>query len=289
MVTVGSACTGYGGLDLALELVFGPIDLRWVCEFDKHPSTILSTRFPGVPNHGDVKLTNWNEVEPVDLFCAGYPCQPFSGAGHRKGKDDPRHLWPWLADAIGAVRPGLVVLENVAGHLTLGLADVLGDLAALGYDARWGVVRASDAGAPHSRERVFIAATDASGERHGRGQDSRGVGRMDGAHEESAPERERSRTKPVDRDAPAWGRYEPAIRRWERITGRRAPRPVESDRLSVRFVEWMMGLPAGWVTDVDIPRDAQRKALGNGVVPQQAALALRLLGVTSGEVAGTVR
>jgi DNA (cytosine-5)-methyltransferase 1 len=80
----------------------------------------------------------------------------------------------------------------------------------------------------------------------------------------------------------AWGAYWPAIARWETVTGRRAPRPTEpgrtGERLSPRFVEWMQGLPEGWVTDVPgLSRNAMLKALGNGVVPQQAALALRLL------------
>ena len=79
-----------------------------------------------------------------------------------------------------------------------------------------------------------------------------------------------------------FGPYTPAIRRWESVLGRPAPSPTEPNkdgrpRLSARFVEFLMGLPAGWVTDVDIPRSAQLKALGNGVVPQQALLALSLL------------
>jgi DNA (cytosine-5)-methyltransferase 1 len=81
---------------------------------------------------------------------------------------------------------------------------------------------------------------------------------------------------------PDWGIYEPAVRRWEAVFGRPAPDPTElgtrgQPRLSARFVEWMMGLPSGWVTDIDIPRTAQMRALGNGVVPQQAIHALRRL------------
>ena len=88
--------------------------------------------------------------------------------------------------------------------------------------------------------------------------------------------------EPADCGAIQWGIYGPAIRRWERILGRPAPRPTElgrnGPRLSPVFVEFMMGLPVGWVTDVpDLPRNAQLKALGNGCVPQQVLLALRLL------------
>ncbi|MXI30814.1 hypothetical protein GRW10_22625, partial [Escherichia coli] len=89
---------------------------------------------------------------------AGYPCQPFSQAGHRKGINDERHLWPYVFDAIKHLRPRIAFFENVRGHLTLGLTEVLEDLASIGWDAQWTCVRASDVGAPHHRERLFILA-----------------------------------------------------------------------------------------------------------------------------------
>lgn len=328
---IGSLCSGYGGLDLGLLAYLGSsASVAWHVEFDDAPGRILDHHWPGIPNHLDVTDTRWADVEPVDWLTAGYPCQPFSLAGKRKGATDERHLWPYIAHAIGVLRPGGVLLENVAGHVSLGLGTVLGDLARLGYDARWGVVRASEAGAPHRRARVFIVAADTRGEAFGLGSGLRpsraarlGRGRPDdhGAPGVPAPvadtDRDAVREQPVglgrgcgsavvglvgtdtapDADEagsqgrepasghhlPAWGAYEPAITRWERIIGRPAPTPVETGpkggaRLSPRFVEWLMGLPAGHVTDVPgLSRNAQLKALGNGVVPQQAALALKLL------------
>lgn len=300
---IGSLCSGYGGLDLAVEQHFNATT-AWHVEYEAAPSRILAAHW-SAPNYGDVTTTDWSTVEPVEIITAGYPCQPFSVAGKRKGTDDNRHLWPGVAHAISVLRPRLVVLENVRGHVSLGFDAVLGDLAELGYDARWGVVRASDAGAPHGRARLFIIATDTRGEVSQLGPGLRaskpeglGWGRPDHdgpqaptAHANGLglPRRTPSGRVPEQPwnpggcDAPAdfsWGAYGPAIARWESIT-RPAPRPTQpgrtAERLSPAFVEWMMGLPAGWVTDVGLTRTQQLKALGNGVVPQQARLALQLL------------
>lgn len=169
---VGSFCTGVGGLDLAVERHFGAVSC-WHSEVEPAPLTVLEREWPGVPNLGDLTTLDWSQVEPVDIITAGYPCQPFSHAGLRKGSSDARHLWPYIAEAVRVLRPRWVVLENVAGHLTLGFGDVLGDLAEAGFDAEWCVLRASDVGAPHRRERVFVVASDASGA--GTGWDDRAV------------------------------------------------------------------------------------------------------------------
>ena len=163
-LNIGSFCTGIGGLDLATAAHFGA-DVVWHCEFDAAPSRVLDHHFPGVPNHGDIKTTDWTQVAPVDIVTAGYPCQPFSTAGQRKGNEDERHLWPAIRDAISHLRPKFVVLENVRGHLSLGFADVLADLTGLGFNAEWGCFRSSDVGAPHRRERLYVVATstDADG------------------------------------------------------------------------------------------------------------------------------
>ena len=311
---VGSLFSGYGGAEMAVQAVWPDAEPAWFVEYDKAPSAVLAHHWPDVPNYGDVTTVDWSSLERVDILTAGWPCQPFSHAGQRRGTDDERHLWPYVAAAVRVLRPRYLLGENVAGHLSLGFDTVLADLAALGFDVRWGVVRASDAGAPHRRARLFIVATtdadciggdragvhgqgergwpesadgshataDASGQRHGPGQDRAGLGRLDGRDARSARQRQRSREESGDRSAAdRWGTYTAAIRRWEHVLGRRAPAPTEpgrtGPRLSPRFVEWMQGLPDGWVTDTSIPRAAQLKALGNGIVPAQAALALRLL------------
>lgn len=160
-ITIGSLCTGYGGLDLAVMEHFGA-SVIWHSEIDKHAAAVAAQRFPGIPNLGDLKTVDWGDVERPDILTAGYPCQPFSQAGLRKGHEDERHLWPYIADAVRTLRPRLVVCENVRNHLRIGFREVLADLADMGFDAEWGVVRASDAGAPHQRSRLFFAAWPAA-------------------------------------------------------------------------------------------------------------------------------
>ena len=191
------------------------------------------------------------------------------------------------------------------------LGRVLGDLSDLGYDCQWRGLRAADVGACHPRFRVFVLAENANfttgGERRiaAPGQTKSGRTRTDARRRSGTPaaypnggRRRESDNRHIS-DSPfgarpaavpdksdwgpdAWGVYGPAIRRWESVMGRRSPSPTElntqgNHRLSPHFTEWMMGLPGGWVTDpsIGISRNDMLKLCGNGVVPQQAAAALR--------------
>ena len=333
---IGSLFSGYGGLDMGVQAVMGG-DVAWHVEYDPAPSRILTHHYPDTPNYGDVTAVDFATVEPVDVLTGGYPCQPFSTAGMRKGTDDDRHLWPHVLRAIRDLRPRWAVLENVRGHLSLGFAAVLADLAHIGWSAEWAIVRASDVGAPHQRARLFIVAYPDSltrgsprrpasvggtvGTTHGRRDlnghvDTRPSGKAQGvqgdcgqivAYPEGVTQQGggsetpgRLPRQPRRSDSPAtypagheqrnppiggvraqprhsdWGDYALAVTRWEHITGRPAPEPVMGRRLNPAFVEWMMGLPAGHVTDpaIGLSHRAQIKALGNGVVPQQAAHAV---------------
>ena len=155
-LTVGSLFSGIGGLDLGLERA--GMEVIWQSEIDPYACKVLAKHWPQVPNHGNIKDINWGDIVRPDIICGGYPCQPFSTAGNRNGADDPRHLWPWVREAISRIRPKYAILENVRGHITLGLDAVLADLATIGYDAEWTVIRASAVGASHRRERLFIVA-----------------------------------------------------------------------------------------------------------------------------------
>lgn len=156
---------------------------------------------------------------------------------------------------------------------------MVGDLAGLGYDAAWASLRASDVGAPHRRERVFVLAWRPDAADTLRILRDRPRGARGRRHEPTD-----SRRTP---DRSPWLEYAPAIHRWEEVTGREAPLPTETgqrggDVLSPAFVEWMMGLPTGHVTDTPgLSRSQELKALGNGVVPQQAAHAVSHLAETA--------
>lgn len=157
MLTVGSLFSGIGGLDLGLERA--GMRVIWNCEIDPYASRVLKKHWPDVPNIGNIKDVNWDDISRPDVLCGGYPCQPFSVAGHRQGEEDPRHLFPWVANAIRHLRPKYAILENVSGHLSMGFGTVQGFLAEVGYDSRWDCVPAAAVGAPHLRDRVFIIAT----------------------------------------------------------------------------------------------------------------------------------
>jgi DNA-cytosine methyltransferase len=155
-LTVGSLFSGIGGIDLGLERA--GMTVKWHSEIDPYACRVLKKHWPDVPNLGNIKEINWKEVEKVDVICGGYPCQPFSTAGKRNGEEDPRHLWPWVREAISELRPQYAILENVRGHLSLGGLSVIGELASIGYDAEWRVVSAASVGANHKRDRIVIVA-----------------------------------------------------------------------------------------------------------------------------------
>ena len=156
-----SLFSGIGGMDLGLERA--GMTIAYHSEIEKYCVRVLEKHWPNVPNLGDVKKIKWEELEDVDVIAGGYPCQPFSRQGKREGKNDPRHLWPYVFDAIRTIRPRYALLENVRGHLSLGFGTVLGDLASIGFDAEWQVLPASAFGAPHRRDRVIIVAYPSCG------------------------------------------------------------------------------------------------------------------------------
>ena len=167
-----SFCTGYGGIELGLRRA--GVDVRVVCNVEIEAfvqanlvAKIEEGLMDDAPIYTDLKTF------PAEIFrgkihgiIGGYPCQPFSSAGKRKGEKDPRHLWPYIREHVRAVRPLWCFFENVRGHTTMGLWRVLSDLEEDGYRTEWGLYSAEETGAPHQRIRCFILAKlpDTSGE-----------------------------------------------------------------------------------------------------------------------------
>lgn len=166
-----SLFSGVGGLDLAVAEVFGAHPVAFA-ELDPNASKVLAARWPGVPNVGDVTAARWEDWEGVDVLHGGPPCQPTSSAGKRQGENDERWMWPAALDALRRVRPRWVVWENPSALLGLGggvpFGRILGEMAALGYVGSYGCLRASDVGACHQRDRLWIVAVDAEGGGWGR-------------------------------------------------------------------------------------------------------------------------
>ena len=264
----GSLFSGIGGLDLAVEAVTGARTV-WQVERDEWCRGVLAQHWPEAQRFDDVCSVG-EELERVDIIAGGFPCQDVSLAGKRAGLAGERSgLWSEFARIVRVVRPRFVLVENVAGLLSMEFGQVLGDLAALGFDAEWGVFRASDAGAPHRRERVFVLAV-ADAERIGRpparqrririGCAPRGIG----AAGDAVNERD-------GRAQPRLGGVADGL-----------PRGMDAHRWPAGRGEEQHEWEAPRVAKAAPERRHRLKALGNAVVPQQAALALRVLAARLG-------
>lgn len=298
-LTIGSLCTGYGGLELGLDAAIGGTRVAWVADPEPGPRTVLAHRFPDAPNHGDITTIDWARVEPVDILTGGTPCQGFSSAGWRRGLGDPRSgLVRDMLTAVEILRPRMLVWENVAAVASTGFQggapiDHLEEsLHTIGYKAWWTVMAAADVHAPHRRRRcILVAARNAADARdllvpvpmpvHTCTWPKVGLLPTPTASMNTGPGRSGRRGGPNLQTAVAegaWGTPECRGRlvHWRNITGWPMPAPVDPNgRMTARWAEWLMGLEPGWVTDIDgLSRTQQMRLLGNGVVPAQAHLGI---------------
>jgi DNA (cytosine-5)-methyltransferase 1 len=187
-VTHIGLCAGYGGIELGLQRAIPSLRTVALCEIEAFAIANLVSKMEAglmdpAPIWSDLKTFPWEAFrDRVDILTGGYPCQPFSAAGKRQGADDPRHLWPYIARGIRILRPRCCFFENVEGHISLGLSDVIEDLAGMGYRTTWGIFSASEVGAPHQRKRVFILANRIGSRLEGftgNGDDSNQPGRVE--------------------------------------------------------------------------------------------------------------
>jgi DNA (cytosine-5)-methyltransferase 1 len=154
--------SGIGGFSLGLEAT-GGFETKAFCDIEKYPRQVLQKHWPHVKQYEDIKELNYERlkadgIDSIDIITGGYPCQPFSVAGRKKGEEDPRHLWPEYFRLVKELRPTWVIGENVSGHIKLGLDTVISDLESEDYSVRPFSISASSIGANHQRERVWILA-----------------------------------------------------------------------------------------------------------------------------------
>jgi len=171
MIKILDICSGIGGFSLGLEAT-GGFDTVAFCEFDDFCCKVLNKHWPNVPIYKDLKEIG-NEPERIiqefDLICGGIPCQPFSLAGKQKGKEDDRHLWPYMYEIVKSKKPTWVIVENVGGFVNVALDDVCLDLETQGYATQSFIIPACSVEAPHKRDRIWIlgklmADTESNGE-----------------------------------------------------------------------------------------------------------------------------
>lgn len=278
-LTIGSLFSGIGGLELGVESATGGRVL-WQVERDGFCREVLAKHWPHAVRHDDVCTVNG--LPRVDVICGGFPCQDVSLAGKRAGFGGERSsLWREYRRIVADVRPRFVFVENVPGLFTAddgwAFGEVLGDLAALGFDAAWDVFRASDVGAPHRRERVFLLAYRDDCGRDGWTRESP-VGDADG---QRRAERNRAAVTERAELRGAGG----AVGRISRIGAEPRmggdsdglPRGLDGHRWPAgRGQQQHEGEPPRTASGV-ARRAGRLKALGNAVVPQVATLAWRVL------------
>ena len=239
-----SLFSGIGGLDLAAE--WAGFETVGQCEWADYPRAVLEKHWPGLPRWRDIRTLTKESfyeqtgLETVTVLSGGFPCQPFSTAGKRRGKDDDRYLWPEMLRVIQEIRPRWVVGENVAGIVTLALDTVLSDLDGIGYACEAVIIPACAVDAPHRRDRCAIMA-HCNEKRRGKqqstyftGEERIACGHYDtkNALPNTNSERlQKCRQKPKHKSMFCQDRTE--------YNG-------GGGNLNPDWVEWFMGFPVGW-------------------------------------------
>ena len=159
MIRIGSLFSGIGGFELGLERAIPESNTIWQVEQNTFCQKVLKKHWPDALIYDDVCSVGKHNLQPVDIICGGFPCQDISTAGKKGGIHAKKSgLWWEMFRIIGELRPRVAVLENVPNLITLGVSEVLGSLASIGYDSEWCIISAKQFGAPHLRKRVFIVA-----------------------------------------------------------------------------------------------------------------------------------
>lgn len=267
-------CAGIGGIELGLSVVEDVEPVAFV-EGNAFCQSVLRRRWPGVRIIDDVASVDGAEFKGVDIITAGFPCQPWSVAGKQGKTQDSRWLWPIIANIVRNAVPRFVFLENVPGLLGGGIQEVCKDLAAMGFDAEWGVFSCRTLGAPHLRRRLFLLAHSGKDtrelqrqERHREAELGLPCGSVANTNGEGLAQRQEQhheQRQAVERSGlPFW------------------PYPPDSDWNEVAAQWWpaefpVCGMANGFPRSLEPDRRSRLQALGNAVSPPVAACAWRVL------------
>ena len=290
-------CAGYGGIELGVKRVVPTLRTVAFCEIEAFACANLVAKMESglmdpAPIWTDLKTFPWEEFrDRVDVLTGGYPCQPFSAAGKRLGSEDPRHLWPYIASGIRILRPKLCFFENVEGHISLGLREVVGELEEIGYKTTWGVFSATECGAPHQRKRVFILAYRIGAGLEGHAWDGAGVSGLGWGEAESAgpvatcgvwpslpgalqhgwePPRVVGNSNSINGSTPTAGWQHDAKVRCSSARQTEPPLGGDADGFAC-------GMGDAWLYSACDNRIDELRLLGNGVVPATAEKAFLVL------------
>jgi DNA (cytosine-5)-methyltransferase 1 len=267
----GSLFAGIGGIDLGLERA--GMACAWQVENDDYCVRVLEKHWPDVKRYGDVRDVGKESLESVDLIAGGFPCQPHSVAGKRKGAADDRNLWPEFSRIIAELRPRYVLAENVPGIITTYLDTVLSDLEGQGYTCGTFDIPAIAFDAPHKRARIFVVAH--------RGRVGREAGANQKAIQSEGGKPDSKNANHVRKGLSEGGDVAHAASQRSQGQGqhaRRVHQEENKDRQANRIVSGSEAGESHWHAEPDVGRVAhgvpsrvhRLRGLGNAVVPQVA-------------------
>ena len=269
----GSLFTGIGGIDLGFERA--GMKCAWQVEIDDYCNRVLEKHWPNVERFRDVREVGKHNLAPVDLIAGGFPCQPHSVAGKRRGKEDDRNLWPDYLRIIQELKPRWVVGENVPGIITTMLDDVLADLEGAGYTVGTFNIPASAFGANHRRYRIFVVAHASQQYRTVKRQKALKFGRGSEIVADTDGVQGGLSGEPREDQAEAGASGEALS---NAISRRRQSSNKEERSLPILDQNHYADLSVNWSAEPDVGRVAngvphrvdRLRALGNAVVPQVA-------------------
>ena len=274
-------CSGIGGFALGFEWA-GLSKPVLFCDIEPWSRKVLAKHWPHVPIAEDVKelANDPNGLVPdCDILTAGYPCQPFSVAGKQRGTEDDRHIWPFISQIIAQKRPAWCVLENVYGHVALGLDEVLAELEAQNYATRAFIVPACAVDAPHRRDRLWIIAhTNSHGEPNGAINEQRLVADTDSSRQQQS-HKEMANRSSEQFDSGSFQSREDVADTSSGQCKRGSQKQIYGQRnLSEQLGRGGEDAHRGWAVEPPVGRVAngisgrvdRLKGLGNAIVPQIA-------------------